>query len=187
MMLDVLFYSLLVWLGLYIMQVVRGKGLSLMLIAKTLPLNILLAACLWFSYSVFEAHGFFGSYAYIGRGHLVAVLVDGPTSGVNSVEGFSPIVSIPLGHLIERYGDPNYVRLDPKGPPNAPAIGMALYWDSIRMSVQLPQTKNKSYVVKRTTDVEMIIFFVEELYSDLSKIPFGAEKVVWRGYGSYQP
>ena len=51
--LDVLFYSLLLWLLLFIIQVLRGQALPLRLIAIALPLTALLAAFLWFIYFAF--------------------------------------------------------------------------------------------------------------------------------------
>ncbi len=50
---DVLFYSILLWLSLFILRVVRGQALPLRLIAISLPLTVLLAAFLWFIYFAF--------------------------------------------------------------------------------------------------------------------------------------
>jgi hypothetical protein len=51
--LDVLFYSVLLWPILYIMQVVRGKEIQPRLMVIVLPLNVLLAAFLWLIYMLF--------------------------------------------------------------------------------------------------------------------------------------
>ena len=178
--LDTLFYSLLLWLALYGIQFIRGQVLSLKLIATTLTLNAFLAATLWIFYL------FFGYYAPIGRGHGVSVYVDTPTSIV-SVMGFSPIVSIPLGELIEKYGEPDYVRLGSDDKTEAPTIRMALYWDSIGMFVGLPQRTGKIYTVNKTTDIEMILFFNGQSYLGISGKPLDGKKIPWRGYDTYQP
>ena len=101
--------------------------------------------------------------------------------------GFSPIVPIPLGELFDKYGDPDFVRLGRDLTTEAPAIRMALYWDSIGMFVELPQIANKRYVIDKTTNVEMIIFFNEQPYLGISGKPLEEEKIPWQGYGSYQP
>lgn len=47
------------------------------------------------------------------------VQADAHTNLVNAV-WFYPNVSIPLGKIIEKYGDPNFVSLDREGLPEAP-------------------------------------------------------------------
>lgn len=178
--LDTLFYSLLLWLILYGIQLVRGRTLPLKLIVSTLPLNVFLATSLWIFYL------FFGYYAPIGRGQGVSVYVDTPTSIV-SVMGFSPIVPIPLGELLDNYGDPDFVRLGLDLTTEAPAIRMALYWDSIGMFIELPRSVGKMYVVNKMTDVEMILFFDAQPYLGISGKPLEQEKIPWQGYGNYQP
>lgn len=49
-LLDTLFYSVLLWLISYAMQMVRGRPLPLRLIAVALPLTILPAAFVWLVY-----------------------------------------------------------------------------------------------------------------------------------------
>ena len=180
LVLDVLFYSLLVWLALYIIQLVRRHALNPKLIVATLPLNILLAASLWIFYL------FFGYYAPIGRGHGVSVYVDTPTS-TSAVPGFSPIVSIPVQELIKKYGGPDNGWLTSEGTTESPTVGMVLYWDSIGMYIELPQTANKTYTVKEMTTVEMIIFSDEQQVLRIAGKPLGAEKIPWKGYGNYLP
>ena len=175
---DVLFYSLLVWLLLYGIQIIRNQALPFKLVGTTLLLNMLLASLLWLF--------FLGLGSPIGRGRMAGVQIDTPSSTIFA-QGFSPIVSIPLGEIIEKYGEPDYVRLDPNDLPGTMETRVALYWDSIKMSVELPPIRSETYVVKKTTDVEMVIFFDEEQYFGLSEIPFGDEKIAWTGYGSYQP
>jgi hypothetical protein len=180
MILDTLFYGFLLWLALYGIRRLRGQDPPLKLISTTLPLNVLLAACLWLFYL------FFGYRMPLGRGHGVSVYVDTPTSIV-SVMGFSPIVSIPLGDLIEKYGNPDYVRLGQDGTTETPTIRMALYWESSGMFVEFPQVPGKMYLIDKTTDVEMILFFNEQPYLGISEEPLEKAKMPWRGYGTYQP
>ncbi len=51
--LDVLFYSVLLWPILGIIQVVRGKVLPLSFLVVMVPLTALLAAVLWLLYMLF--------------------------------------------------------------------------------------------------------------------------------------
>jgi hypothetical protein len=53
---DILFYSILLWLASYGIQIFRGKPLSLRLIAVALPLTALLATFVWLIYAVLEAY-----------------------------------------------------------------------------------------------------------------------------------
>jgi hypothetical protein len=180
LILDVLFYSLLLWLALYILHLIRRRALPLKLIVVTLPFNIFLAVSLWFFYMLFA------NYAPIGRGHMTGIYMDTPTDTF-AVERFSPIVSIPLDELVEIYGELDDVWLSPDGSSKVPTTQMVLYWDSIGMFVELPEIANKSYVVKKTTNVVMIIFFNEGQVLRIAGKPLGTEKVHWNGYGAYEP
>ena len=182
LLLDVLFYSTLLWIAFYLIQRVRRQALPLKFIGAMLPLNLVLAASLWFFYAIF------GYYAPVGRGTGVSVYLDTATDTYADT-GFSPIVSIPLGELVENYGDPDTLWLLPGGTSNAPSTQMVLYWDSIGMFVELPEIENTTYIVKKTTRVEMIIFFDEEKEGPVLAIawkPLGLQKIHWEGYGDYQ-
>ena len=183
MILDVLFYSILVWLAAYIIGLTQGQKLDPKLILMALPMNALLAAFLWMFYFLF---GFVSGFDIIGRGHGEQVYLDTPTS-TTAAMGFSPIVSIPLEELIENYGDPDYVWLTSEGPTEAATTGIVLYWNSISMYVELPQVANKTYAVNKRTSVEMIIFFDDEEVIGIAGKPLGGEKIRWTGYGNYQP
>src|SRR4030095_3056271 len=63
---DVLFYSLLVWIILFVVQFSRYQVLPLKLFLISLPLNALLAVCLWCFYFIFT---FTMGIHLIGRGH----------------------------------------------------------------------------------------------------------------------
>ena len=180
LILDTLFYSVLVWLVLYIVQFVRGQVLPLRPVVTMLPLNVLLAVSLWIFYL------FFGYYAPVGRGHSGQVYIDTPTSTIAG-SGFFPIVSVPLEELIEEYDDPDYVWLPSEGSTAAPTIRMVLYWDAVGMFVELPQIANSTYRVQKTTDVEMIVFFNEQPVVGIAGRPLGEKKMPWKGYGIYQP
>lgn len=183
MILDVLFYSILLWLALYIIGLAQGQTLDPKLIVVTLPMNALLAAFLWMFYFLF---GFTAGFEIIGRGHGEQVYMDTPTS-TTAAMGFSPIVSIPLEELIENYGDPDYVWFTHESTTEAPTIGIVLYWNSISMFVELPQIANKTYAVHKRTDIEMIIFFDEQDVTRVAGKPLSGEKIPWTGYGNYPP
>ena len=50
MLLDVLFYSVLVWLAVFIIGLIQGQRLDPKLILLSLPINVLLAVVLWMQY-----------------------------------------------------------------------------------------------------------------------------------------
>jgi len=126
------------------------------------------------------------SWIAIGCGYSVSVQVDTDTNIVNGIL-FYPSVSVSLGDIIEKYGDPNFVSLDPEGPTEAPTIQTILYWDSIRMLVELPKIDGKEYNLQKTTRIGSVAFMDEELYPGSSGIQFGEYYKLWNGYGTYQP
>lgn len=178
--LNVLFYSALLWLALGIVQFVRRQAIPLRLVIRTLPLNILLAVSLWIFYF------FFAYFAPIGRGHIVQVYADTP-AGRSAVPAFLPTVSIPLGELVQNYGAPDEVWLDTEMVAETSVVRMMLQWDSIGMFVSLPQMANKTYSVEETTHVKMIIFPYEVPLLAVDGKPLGEQKIPWTGYGTYQP
>jgi len=184
LLLTVLFYSLLVWLVIFIIGLIQNQMLDPKLILLTLPMNLLLAVFLW---------GFGWSVGFdIGHGHREGVYVASSTSTYPAM-AFSPNVSIPLEELIDNYGDPDYAWFVFEGPTQSTTIGMLLYWNSINMFVELPQIANKTYAVHKRTDIEMIIFFVDGQDVTAQNItavegkPMSREIIAWTGYGNYQP
>ena len=184
MILDVLLYSILLWLAVFIIGLSQRQILDLKLILLALPITALLAVFLWVFYFLF---GFTAGFDMIGRGHGEQVYMHTATD-TYAVMGFSPIISIPLGELIENYGDPDYVWLTSEIPTESTTTGMVLYWNSINLFVGLPQVADKTYVVHKKTDIEMIIFFDDA--PDVIAVggkSFRGEKIAWTGYGNYQP
>jgi hypothetical protein len=114
------------------------------------------------------------------------VQTDTHTNTVNAV-WFYPNVSISVGQIIEKYGDPNFVSLDRGGLPDAPTIQMNLYWDSIRMLVVMPKVDGKIYGIEKGTKIQAVDFSDETLYQASSEIKFGSFYKLWDGYGTYQP
>jgi hypothetical protein len=184
MLLTVLFYSILVWLGMFIIGLIQGQMVDPKLILLALPMNVLLAAILWM-------FGWTAGFD-IGRGHGEQVDVASPASAYPAT-GFSPIVSIPLEELIGNYGDPDYVWLTSAGPTEATTTGLLLYWNSINMFVELPPIANKAYAVHKRTGIERIIFFIDgqDVTAQNMTVVGGkllsGEKMAWTGYGNYQP
>jgi hypothetical protein len=115
-----------------------------------------------------------------GAGRL-NVQVDTQINIVNAVE-LLPNDSISLGEMIEKYGEPNYVTLDQEAPGT---IHPRFYWNSIRMSVVLPEIPGNTYDVEKTTAVEGIQFSDENLYR-ISDKETGSYYKPWKGYGIYQ-
>ena len=115
-----------------------------------------------------------------GAGRL-NVQVDTQTNIVNAV-WILPNDPISLGEMIEKYGEPNYVTLNRE---TLDTIQPSFYWNSIRMSVILPEIPGNTYDVEKTTGTEGIEFSDETLYriSDKETEPYYKP---WKGYGIYQ-
>jgi hypothetical protein len=114
-------------------------------------------------------------------GNRLNVQVDNHTSLVTAI-WFDPSVPISLGEIIEKYGESNYVTLDQETPG---AIHPRFYWNSIRMSVVLPEIPGNTYDVEKRTAVEGIQFSDENLYRISDKETSSYYKP-WKGYGTYQ-
>lgn len=183
MIADVLFYSILVWIVLYVVQFFRHQALPLKLFLASLPLNAVLGASLWIFYLIFT---FTMGFQLIGRGHSESVYVE-TSKGTDSAMGFAPSVSIPLGEVIEYYGDPDYVWFTSDSTTEGISTGMLLYWDSVNMFVKLPQIADKTYPVHRKTEIEMIIFYDDQDVIAVAGQSISEEKTVWTEYGNYQP
>ena len=126
------------------------------------------------------------SWIGITCGYRVVVQVDSQTNMVNST-GFYSSSSISLGAITEKYGKPDFVRLQAEGTTEAPTSRMILFWDVLRMTVAMPQINNHMYALEERTTAEMVLFLDEVQYFDSSEIQFGEYYKLWDGYGTYQP
>ncbi len=126
------------------------------------------------------------SWIGVTCGYSVVVQVDKATSLVNGT-GFYPSVPISLAEIIEKYGEPDFVSLQAEGPAEAPTSRMSLFWDVLKMTVEMPQIDSHIYALEGTTTAEMVIFLDEAQYIDSNKISFGEYYKRWNGYGAYQP
>jgi len=185
MIADVLFYSILVWIALYLIQAFRHKAFSRKLLLGSLTLNTVLGLFLWIFYFVFTfTMGFQG----IGRGYRDSVYVKTSTDvDLHSAMTFAPTVSIPLDEVIDYYGEPESVRFTSDSTTEVRTIGVLLYWNSDKLFVELPQIKDKTYPVHRKTSIERVIFFNDQDVIVWAGKPINEEKAAWRGYGDYQP
>jgi hypothetical protein len=182
---DVLFYSIVVWIVLYVIQFFRHRAVSLKLFLASLSLNTFLGVCLWAFYLIFT---FTMGFQAIGRGHRVSVYVETSTDiDIQSAMTFAPTVSIPLDEVIEYYGDPDSVRFTSDSTTGITTTGLLLYWDSVPMFVDLPQITDKNYPVGRKTDIERIIFHDDQDVIAVAGQSIREEKTAWTGYGSYRP
>jgi hypothetical protein len=180
---DVLFYSILVWIVLYVIQFFRHQAFSLKLFLASLPLNAFLGASLWIFFLIFT---FTIGFPVIGRGHREPVYMETP-NGIDSAMGFAPIVSVPLDEVIEYYGDPDYVWFTSDSTTEGTTTELLLYWDSVKMFVELPEIADKTYPVQGKTNIELIIFYDDQDVITVAGKPLSEEKTAWRGYGDYQP
>lgn len=114
------------------------------------------------------------------------VQADAQTGIVNAV-WFQPNASITVGELVARYGKPDFVSLDFKKYLAEPTIQMNLYWDSLRMLIQLPETVGGIYNLDASTLIDGVDFSDENLYQSSSEVEFGSFYRIWNGFGSYQP
>jgi hypothetical protein len=115
-----------------------------------------------------------------GAGRL-NVQVETQTNTVSAV-WLLPNDPISFGEMIEKYGEPNYVTLDQEG---LDTIHPRFYWNSIRMSVVLPEISGNTYDLEKTTAVEGVSFSDENLYR-LSDKETSSYYKPWKGYGIYQ-
>ena len=63
---------------------------------------------------------------------------------------------------------------------------MSLFWDELKMTVEMPQIDSPTYALEGTTTAEMVIFLDEAQYIDSNEISFGEYYKRWNGYGAYQ-
>jgi len=182
---DVLFYSILLWIVLYAIQFFRHQAFSLKLFLASLPLNAFLGTSLWVFYLIFTfTMGFQG----ICLGHREPVYVETSKNiDIQTAMGFAPTVSVPLDEVIEYYGDPDYVWFTSDSTTEVTTTGLLLYWDSVKIFVKLPQIADTTYPVDRKTEIEMIIFSDDQDVIAVAGQQISEEKMVWTGYGNYQP
>jgi hypothetical protein len=119
-------------------------------------------------------------------GYGVVVQVDKATSTVNAT-GFYPSAQISLGEIIQKYGEPDYVFFQAEGTAEEPTSRVSLHWDSLKMTVEMPQIDSHIYELAARTSAEMVIFLDETQYIDSPEIEFGEFYQRWNGYGAYQP
>jgi hypothetical protein len=126
------------------------------------------------------------SWIGITCGYRVVVQVDRQTNMVNAT-GFYPSSSISLGEITEKYGEPDFVSLQAEGTTEAPTSRMILFWDSLMMTIEMPEIDSHMYALEETTTAEMVLFLDEAQYIDSSEIKYGEYYKPWTGYGTYQP
>jgi len=126
------------------------------------------------------------SWIGITCGYSVVVQVDKATSLVNAT-GFYPSVPISVDDIIDKFGEPDFVSLQADGPTEAPTSRMILFWDALRMSVEMPQIESHLYILEKTTVAEMVLFLDETQYIDSHEVLFGEYYQHWNGYSLYQP
>lgn len=177
LLLDILFYSLTLWFVIGIFQYIWKRTLPLKSLLLSLPLNIFLTVSLWMF--------FWGSGSPIHRSDYAQVYVDTP-AGRSANMAFLPGVFIPVGELVEKYGNPSDLWLTSDGLPEKPRTRIILHWGPIGMFVELPEVADNTYTVKETTAVEMILFPVEEAVIAVDGNSLGGKKIPWTGYGNYQ-
>jgi hypothetical protein len=178
LLLDILFYSLTLWLVISIIQLIWKRALPVKNLMLSLPLNIFLTVCLWmFFWS-------FGSPIY--RNHYGQVYIDTP-AGRSANMAFLPGVFIPVEELVEKYGNPSDVWLTSEGLPEKPLTRIVLHWDPIGMFAELAEVRAETYMIKKTTRVDMVLFPDDEPVIAIDEKPLGKKKIPWTGYGAYQP
>lgn len=185
MILDVLFYSILVWVIFYVIQIFRHQIVPRKVFLQSLSLNAFLGVALWVFYFIFT---FTMGFQVIGRGYRTSVYVQtSKDMDLYTAMVFAPTVSIPLDEVIEYYGDPDSVRFTSDSSTGITTTGVLLYWDSVPIFVKLPQIADTTYPVNRKIEIGMIIFYNDQDVITVAGQPISEEKIVWTGYGNYQP
>lgn len=126
------------------------------------------------------------SWIGITCGYSVVVQIDRATRIVNAT-GFYPSVPISLGEIIEKYGEPDFVSLQAEGSAEAPTSRLSLFWNTLKMTIEMPQIDSHIYALAVTGTAEMVIFLDDAQYIDSNEISFGEYYKPWNGYGTYLP
>jgi hypothetical protein len=95
---------------------------------------------------------------------------------------YNPSVSILVGDVIIKYGEPNsvYLELDDTGTPEFPKLLMSLSWDSMKIGGDLTEisARDQIYIVESTSEIQWV---------SLGEGGYFAQAQPWRGYGPYKP
>lgn len=113
----------------------------------------------------------------------IAIGADPITFIVDGIQ-YDPSVPITVEEISKKYGDPNFIHVSSGDIPEAPSISVLLLWDSIKMRIDLPETKEESYMVENSTQIQWIIFLDGTSYSNLTANGYIQP---WKGYGTYKP
>ena len=105
---------------------------------------------------------------------------------------FDPNVSIHVGDVIKKHGEPDYITADYQ--PEIVNINLEpilyvklnLYWNSLKMMAVLKDGVGEAYEISYKTPIEIVQFSDEEGYrlADKETQPYYQP---WHGYGTYQP
>ncbi len=116
----------------------------------------------------------------------VWVTVDLSTSLVHSI-GYDPSIPISVADIVEKYGNPNYVWVYSEGIPEFPKLSLSIFWDSIKMEIDLPtidDNEKHTYSIEESTEIQWITFYDDAVYS-VRTLEGDAQS--WNGYSVYQP
>ena len=93
--------------------------------------------------------------------------------------GFSTEEVIGLEAIIQKFGDPDIIRLFPGDVPEKLELSAQLFWNSINMRIDLPTYEGQVYKVEKTAQIKWITYFNKGLYSQLVS---SGNPQVWRDY-----
>ncbi len=116
----------------------------------------------------------------------IAIGSDPSTFIVDEIE-YDPAVLITVEEIINKYGNPNFVRVTLDGIPERPKISALLLWDSIKMRIDLLEIDEKGeqgIVIESTAEIQWVFFLDETSYSNLTTDEYAHP---WKGYGAYKP
>jgi hypothetical protein len=97
--------------------------------------------------------------------------------------GFYPQIAVSVEEIILKYGNPSSLQIFIGGIPEAPMISMLLLFDDLNMRIHLPEKEGTEYIIEKTTKIELINYFDNELYSKVNEDEFSQ---LWNGYGTYK-
>jgi hypothetical protein len=134
-----------------------------------------------------ENNGIFSCKQDVGRkvicGNSIIVGVNKSTDIVNSI-GYYPDDVVKIDAILQKYGPPDVVHVIPTGIPEGPTTAILLFFDKLKMRIELPESQGTNYAVSASSKVELINYFDDILYSEMTENIFSQP---WKGYGVYQP
>lgn len=97
--------------------------------------------------------------------------------------GFGVTQEIPIENVIEKYGNPNSVLVTTVSfPEENPRTAMMLYYDTLNMTIDLPEQESDNYDLRKNILIENVGYSDDHSYKLIK-----AYSTSWSGFGYYEP